>query len=327
MNLPPKINTIIDAGGLLVALVVDIVLNIICFSVLAPDTLTRVAFVAIGVMIVLFVFRSWSKRQFVAWGIFVIVVFFFDLSFTLEATRTQAEETQQTQDTELTRIDGLITDTNEAIKDLRLQYKEAMKRETMDELQIQLDNEQVKLSKYEDDRDKRFEMVESGETSKTEISAENIFNAIPNAFNSRRLIPLFIWALVFLGVQLIVASSIDNKKELHKYNKNTKKTDPKKRKRKPRSRPAEPKIRPNITLNDVKLWVRWNWYRVTEGQSDYLIDKSVFFSGIAKQDIEFDESKYDYLLKRAKELKVIDSKGHALVKDEAKAVGIIVGEK
>lgn len=319
MNLPPKINTIIDAGGLLVALIVDIVLNIICFSVLAPDTLTRVAFVAIGVMIVLFVFRSWSKRQFVAWGIFVIVVFFFDLSFTLEATRTQAEEIQQAQDTELVRIDGLITDTNEAIKDLRLQYKEAMKRETMDELQIQLDNEQVKLSKYESDRDNRFELVESGETSKTEISAENIFNAIPNAFNSRRLIPLFIWALVFLGVQLIVASSIDNKV------KPSEPVKPTPKKRKPRAK--RPKIRPSITLNDVKLWVRWNWYRVTEGQSDYLIDKSVFFSGIAKQDIEFDESKYDYLLKRAKELKVVDSKGHALVKDEAKAVAIIVGEK
>ena len=324
MNLPPKINNIIDAGGLLVALIVDVVLNIICFSVLAPDTLTRVAFVAIGVMIVLFVFRSWSKRQYIAWGVFVIVVFFFDLSFTLESTRTQAEEVNKTQDTELVRIDGLIADTNDAIKDLRQQYKEAMRRETMDELQIQLDNEQTKLAKYTEDRDKRFALVEEGKTNKVEISAENIFNAIPNAFKSRRLIPLFIWALVFFGVQLIVASSIDNK---------IKSAPPKKRapakKRKPRAKAKQKKetSHPNITLNDVKLWVRWNWYRVTEGQSDYLIDKSVFFSGLAKQDIEFEESKYDYLLKRAKELKVVDSKGHALVKDEAKAVAIIVGEK
>src|SRR5574344_1991327 len=98
MKLPPKLEKSIDVIGMLTALITDLTMNIICFLLLAPDMLTAVAFALIGVMIVLFVFRSWSKGQIFAWLIFVLVVFFFDYSLALEATNAQTARVAQTVD-------------------------------------------------------------------------------------------------------------------------------------------------------------------------------------------------------------------------------------
>lgn len=62
MKIPKRLNNIIDFLGIIVPLIVDLVLNIVSFSVLAPDVLSRIAFIALAVMIVIFVPRSWSKR-------------------------------------------------------------------------------------------------------------------------------------------------------------------------------------------------------------------------------------------------------------------------
>jgi len=96
MRIPKRLETFIDVGGLLVALIVDIVINFICFLSLSPDIVTAVAFVSIGIMCVLFVFRAWSKGQVIPWLVFVSVVFFFDYSFSLETTKIQSQKNRLT---------------------------------------------------------------------------------------------------------------------------------------------------------------------------------------------------------------------------------------
>ena len=326
MNLPPKINKGIDIGGVFTALVVDIVLSIICYTVLAPDILTRIAFVAIGVMNVLFIFRSWAKRQYVAWGIFVIVVFFFDLSFTLEATRTQSEEvvvtqtTDITKDSEIIRLDNAILESKQAKSDLQQQFKEAMKRETMDALKDLIDKEEVKINEYEAERKQRFNLIDSGETTKATISANAIMYSIPNTIKARDFLPLFIWSLIFFGLQLIVASSIDNKKqEVAQVKKRTTKKHAPAKKRAPRPKNLTEPI-PDISDAEIRRFVSWSWYRVTQKVDTKVLAESTFFETCRKQGGEFDKKKYDYLIKKCKDKKLIDKNGKVIETEVNKAV-------
>jgi hypothetical protein len=302
---------------------VDIVLNVICFSILAPDLLTRVAFVSIGVMIVLFVFRSWSKRQYISWLIFVSVVFFFDYSFTLETTRLQSATATVSEDAVLMRLQSNIDRSYKTLDSLHAQYAAAMKRETLDEINAQIITENARMTQYEADARERQVLIDDGKTHKIEITAANIFNAVPNAWKDKRYIDLVIWGLIFIGLQAIVASSIDNRVitapvEPPRITETPKQT---------RKKPARKKTTPDITRQEVDRWVKWSWYRISRHESDKIISRQSFFELAEKQGLEFDGDKYAYLMRRAKETGVIDKEGHALIVDETAASKKIIGNR
>lgn len=220
MKLPPKLEKATDFIGMLVALVVDLALNLTCFLVLAPDVWTAVAFACMGVMIVLFVFKSWSKGQKFAWLIFVAIVFFFDYSFVLEATRMQTIATETlverdfnyAEDFELKRIIGHQEKTAKALEDLQLQYDKAMKRETLEELDSQIATKQAEASSYENLYQERLQILTKNQQESAKhvkITSAGIFNAIPTAFQSKRYLELVIYGLMFFGLQLIIVTSIE----------------------------------------------------------------------------------------------------------------------
>lgn len=311
MRLPPKINHIIELGGILIPLIVDLTLCSICFATQAPDMLTRFAFVAIGIMIVLFIFLSWSRRFYIPWFIFVIVTVFFDYSFTLESTRLQSQEITQTatEDSELTRIQGLIDGSNKTIDDLHVQYNNAMKRDTLDEINDQLKVENSKLKSYNADYKTRIaEMKE--ENKKAKISSNDIINAIPRAWKDKRYIALVIWALIFIGVQLIVVTSIDNSKQPVFV---AEPEPPKKKKR---------TVKP-LTQNDISRWVNWNWYRIESGSSANILPKEVFFDLVKKQNDTFNERIYTRIVASAKRNGVINNTGKVIILDKNKAKEMI----
>jgi hypothetical protein len=218
MKLPPRIESAIDAAGLLIALAVDLVLNIICFAVLAPDMLTKIAFISIGIMIVLFVFRSWAKGFIFAWIIFVSVVFFFDYSFVLEATRTQANSTTVETDGELSRLTAKADAAAAQVLALQAEHAISTRPETLADVKGQIETAQSNVRQYEAERKARIRLIESGNAS-IKIKSSAIFEAIPNAWSDRRYIPLVVFALVFLGLQLIVTSSIDPEWRIRRANK------------------------------------------------------------------------------------------------------------
>lgn len=220
MKLPPKLEKSIDVIGMLTALITDLTMNIICFLLLAPDMLTAVAFALIGVMIVLFVFRSWSKGQIFAWLIFVLVVFFFDYSLALEATNAQTARVAQTvdltveyaKDPELTRLLVKQQETSTALADLRLQYREAVKRETLDEIDAQIGVKETEGKYFEEQYQKQRALVEARvakDAQDIKLTSKAIFGAIPNAWKDKRYTELIVYGLIFFGLQLIVVTSID----------------------------------------------------------------------------------------------------------------------
>lgn len=312
MKISKKLNNIIDFLGIIVPLVVDLVMNIVSFSILAPDFLSRIAFIALAIMIVVFVPRAWSKRQFISYAIFVSVVVFADWSFTLATTSEKINTTAAiTQDTELERLRGNIDKTELKIEDLHKQYYEANKRETLQELNAQIQFEQSRLQKLEADYEARLKHTEQNATKNT-LTAEDIFNAIPNAIKERRIIPLVVWFLVFLGVQLVVATSIDIKEE-HKSAQST------------RSEPVEVQLKQtlpnNITLEDVKSWVHGSYYHISNQGSNLILSMENFFCLLPN----FSMDKYPVIRNIAEQNEVIDKFGHALIIDETEAVKKIIG--
>ncbi len=229
MKLPPKLEKLTDFAGMLVALVVDLALNITCFLLLAPDMWTAIAFACVGVMLVLFVFKSWSKGQKFAWVIFVAVVFFFDYSFALEATRMQtvtiqnqdSAESAYEEDFELKRLIAKQKETAAALVDLQSQYREAMRRETLEELDNQISKKEEEATYYEQAYQARMRAIDEKllESSKhVKMTSEGIFNAIPRAYAAKRYTELVIYGFIFFGLQLIVVTSIEplNKKQKKK---------------------------------------------------------------------------------------------------------------
>ena len=309
MRLPKKLNNIIDFLGIIIPLIVDLVMNIVSFSILAPDFLSKIAFIALAIMIVVFVPRAWSKRQFISYAIFVSVVVFADWSFTLATTGEKINTTAAiTQDAELERLRGNIDKTELKIEDLHKQYYEANKRETLQELNAQIQFEQNRLQKLEADYEARLKHTEQNATKNT-LTAEDIFNAIPNAIKERRIIPLVVWFLVFLGVQLVVATSIDIKEE-HKS---------------AQSEPVEVQLKQtlpnNITLEDVKQWVHGSYYHITNQGSNLILSMENFFRLLPN----FSMNKYPVIRNIAEQNGVIDKFGHALIIDETEAVKKIIG--
>lgn len=229
MKLPLKLEKLTDFAGMLVALVVDLALNITCFLLLAPDMWTAIAFACIGVMLVLFVFKSWSKGQKFAWVIFVAVVFFFDYSFALEATRMQtvtiqnqdSAESAYEEDFELKRLIAKQKETAAALVDLQSQYREAMRRETLEELDNQISKKEEEATYYEQAYQARMRAIDEKllENSKhVKMTSEGIFNAIPRAYAAKRYTELVVYGFIFFGLQLIVVTSIEplNKKKKKK---------------------------------------------------------------------------------------------------------------
>lgn len=306
MTISKDLEKIIDFGGIFISLIVDCALNIICFYILAPNILTSIAFVLIGVMCVLFIFRSWSKGQKKTWLVFVIVVFFFDLSFTLQATKTQSNNITTENDTELSRIDSDIASEKTSLDDLRAQYKQAMQRATMDQINNQIIISQSKIDQYENDRKLRLLAISSGRIIRDPITADSIFSAIPQAIIDRRIIQLIIFALIFVGLQLIIASSIDSK---HKLDISEPVIEP--------DEPMAPVERPSgINEGHVREFVLRSWYKIRQNTSDCILSEDVFFDFIKRQNKVYDRDIYRYLVQLCLELGIIDKKGVAQSKDE-----------
>lgn len=213
MVIPKKLEPIIDIGGLIVAMVVDLVFGFICFRALSPDKVTSIAFVSIGIMMVLFVVRSCSKGQFLPWLIFTSVVFFFDYSFALEATRAQTEKIVSNvyQNTEVKRLDEAIRKNDEALNLLRGKQEKAYARKTLDDIAEQIKDENEQKRQNQEDRKALIESLQKEDKQETKIASKSIFNAVPDAFAEKRYTELVVFFLIFFGLQLIFVISIDTK--------------------------------------------------------------------------------------------------------------------
>ena len=248
-------------------------------------------------MIVIFVPRAWSKRQYLSYAIFVVVVVFADWSFTLATTgeNIKAESVSVYEDAELLRLRGNIEKSEAIIENLHQQYHEAQRRETMTELNAQIEAETARRDKYENEYKIQLEVIMK-KAEKNNLVADDIFNAIPSAIKNRRYIPLVIWFFVFVGVQLVVATSIDNRDTAIE--------------------PAPvPKKNTRFTDEEIKIFVHTGWYNVSTQGTNIILSPESFFN----LQPGFNMKRYEELRKAAIKERIIDQFNHALVVDEAEA--------
>ena len=226
---------IIDAGGLGIAIIVDLILNVIGYASISPNSLLRIAFIGIAIIIVLFIPRSWYKRQYPLYVIFVIIAFFFDYSIVLEATRMQSESVQTIEnqsklvetvtdngevievatykDVNLAMYQKWIDESNATLEKLHQEHFEAVRESTLVDLNKQITTEEEKLAHYMQKYEDRVNKVEDGTAVTTQLSADRVINAIPTAFREKRYIAMIVFALIFIGLQAIIASSTEQKKK------------------------------------------------------------------------------------------------------------------
>jgi hypothetical protein len=134
-----------DVFALLVAMGVDLVFNFVFFQFIAVDTLTRVGFSAVVFFIVFYKVRalmeaSKAERKGTRAGWLLLYVplmlstLFGGVSFTLLDIHYQSTKGDVTQDAGYKALDDKVKKKQAAEDDLQAQYKEATKRETMDQL-------------------------------------------------------------------------------------------------------------------------------------------------------------------------------------------------
>jgi len=109
-------------------------------------------------------------------------------------------------DSEIKDIDGHINEVNTKLNNLHKEHEESMRETTLEDINLQITFNENLIKYYNNKRDKRELELKSINTKK--IDSKNIMYAIPNAFRNKRFIDLFIFGLMSLGIQALIASSI-----------------------------------------------------------------------------------------------------------------------
>lgn len=287
MKIPERLEKLIDATGLVIALVVDLIVIPICMMTIAPDFLTKIAFVCIGETIVLFVFRSWAKGQIPAWIIFAATVFFFDFSFSLIATESQTNKKSDMYDAEIVRIDSEIEKANQQIAKLQEERTISTRPETIKSISDDIDTENSNIREFKDDRKVREKELKK--TGGIYITADSVFNAIPQAIQKKRYLPLFVFGLMFLGLQAVVVTSIDsqNKQKKKKLANVSKESN-------------------EFSMED---WIRWAWRSADRLGNPVMLSPHSMKECAHIAGKEWDEEKHNYYLDKVTKAGLVDTQG------------------
>ena len=302
MKLPERLEKVIDTTGIIIALVVDLIVIPICMVTIAPDLLTKIAFLCIGVTIVLFVFRSWAKGQKCAWLIFAATVFFFDFSFALIATQMQTHKKETGNDAEIVRIDTEISKANAQIIKLQEERTISTRPETIQSISKDIETENTRIREYGIKREAREkELKKSGGIY---ITADSVFNAIPQAIQERRYIPLTVFGLIFLGLQMVIVTSIDSPKK-------KKREETKEEPKAETVKENVPEQKPEVSTNSYTLddWITWAWYGAERREKPIVPSLKAMEEYAYLASKEWDTEKHIAYIELAEKAGLIDTTG------------------
>jgi len=207
-NVRKALDFMLDGGALIIALVVDIVMNVIGWGIIAYDAWTRVAFISMGMVIVLFAIRAWIKGGVIGktlWLGFALIATFLDISVSVASSHQQSLVTvyEASKDEVLNKLKA------DAQKDA--DYVEALRSAQIQKGQgyaTQINNavSQANLSS-QSVRDYHPTIVAD---QRDGLSSSAIFTAIPDAILSKqadRIIGLTLYSLSFIMLQLVIVTS------------------------------------------------------------------------------------------------------------------------
>jgi len=202
---------LLDTGALIIALVVDILMNIVVFYTIAFDTATRIGMVSLAFVVVLFSVRAWIKGGWqgrALWAMFALIASFSDVSLALATTQSQATHIvyDATKDKDLLSLQDQAKKDSDFLDGLRTkQLTEGSGfKSQIDAATIQYNTSSGAVKSYKPKPDSVAEEY---------ISSSKVFTAIPDALLSGktdREIALFLFTLLFVALQLTIVSSASN---------------------------------------------------------------------------------------------------------------------
>lgn len=188
---------LVDGGALLLAVIIDLILNVVVFVTIAPDPLTKLGMAGLAFLVVLFSVRGWLKGGWAGkslWALFALVATFSDLSFALYVTDVQSKTATDTELVRLTDEAKVAGEYLEALQKLQLEKGQGYAQQVKDAREA-LGVANASVSSYV------AKDVHAG------LTAAGVFSAIPDAVKSNRWVELAFFSLIFVGLQLTIVSA------------------------------------------------------------------------------------------------------------------------
>lgn len=214
MHVPPKLKPGVKLAALLIGMLVDGVMLFICFTTQALDDPSRVAFGALGIMLILLIPIAYEERALKLWLAMVALATYFDTSYLLLST----DATKRVVLTVATDADykGLADEAERAknaFTTAQNNYSTGLAdknitRATMQDLNAQLTSATDYARKTEADRKSRFEALNAGNIKKLEITPDDLFLAIPNAVTRGRIMQLLAYGLIAVVIQAMIVFAL-----------------------------------------------------------------------------------------------------------------------
>lgn len=189
----------LDRLSLWLGISVDLVLAWAGGWTLGPDLVLKIGLVAILSATVLFLVRSWVRKQALLWLITMMSVLYMDTSMSLEATRVQSLNAKS---------DADLTDLTNTLKKAQ-DYLESLQAKQLLEgsgYRDQIETARADRDKAKEGRDNYI----SKPREQVKVSASSVATAIPDAILSGSMDRILLCAFffnVFLGLQIGMVSA------------------------------------------------------------------------------------------------------------------------
>lgn len=277
-----RLLNLLDAPALLVAMIVDMALVGLALWIIGPGLLEKIALCMLGAVAVLFAVRAWLKGGalgYALWAMFAAVAFFLDLSFALAAT----DPALVPKAPDNSKLDLALTGADARVSTLQADYRAAMNRATMDQLDGQIKAAQAVADGYRADL-RAASNPQSGSLDRvTSASLSVAIYAAGMSGDPGRVSFLVLFILLFAGLQLtMVAAATETKKKsiealpVQEPSKPAQ-APPRPEQSNPPQAPAVPEHKPRPQAYDaIDRWVRVTWVNYRNGRGTSAIGKERF---------------------------------------------------
>jgi len=207
---------LIDGGSLGLAVIIDLVLNIVTLQTIGYDLATKVGMISLAFLVVLFGLRALIKGHRLLWFGCAVLSVFFSLSFALLTTSTQSSAGGfvSGSDAELQRLTANADKEAATLAQLRIDREAAVAKANRDSIDQSIIRQEPVAASAEAARKTRFDWIEQQRLAGATyipppLTANALFEAIPRTIGIPlewlppmvNWIKLAVFALLFVIMQ------------------------------------------------------------------------------------------------------------------------------
>ncbi len=322
-------NKLTDKFGFAIPLVVQGGMVTVSMIALSTGPLTAVGYVSLGIAAVIFAPRAFEKGiyeksytrksiYFVNYALLAFYSIFIGISFSLAGTLKLNEisgiNITVDNDPVLQDIEDRLSVALNVLEGQKAEFGQSSRESTVGSAQGGMRGSESDLRKIQNEKKERLDEIESGKATQqarrnaAKLSADDIFQAIPNAWSSGRRIQVLFWMCLIFGIELMIINALATATP----------AGPTRRKREPK--PAQ------LTGKQISAWLDVEFYGFENGKTTKILPKSTFAEFKNRRKEQFNPKLFDTLVSRARECGVIDEYDKILVTDKSRAAALIAGK-